>query len=125
MAARLGDDDEESAAVGRALYSGIVSGDSWQITEASPAIVRDTLADALTFVSELVTHGRLRVRSDLERQAFETAAADFSPEDGSLVWDGDTVRLAQRDERTLLLLAVPVFQARFSGQWPADTVAAW
>jgi hypothetical protein len=66
-------------------------------------------------------NGRIVVQSDPERAAFDAVARIYSPEDGSLVWDGDAVRPAEPDERTLLMLASAVFRVRFSDSWPMDT----
>jgi hypothetical protein len=124
MAPRLETNEDANPAVGRALYSGAVSGGAWQIAEASPAVTREALEDALALVRDLVTKERLRVRGDAERQAFDAAAATFSPEADSLVWENDHVRLAEADERTLLLLATPVFRVRYGQQWAVDPLDA-
>ena len=108
--------------VGRALYSGKTSDGNWQIAEASPQVAHDMLDQAIAFTRDLATGGRLRVRRGPERDALEAAAAIYSPEDGSLLWDGDAVRLAEPDERMLLMLAAPVFRVRFADQWRADSV---
>ena len=65
------------------------------------------------FVRGVVVHGRIDVRPGAERQAFDAAAATYSPEEGSLVWRGDVVELAEWDERMVLMLASPVFRVRF------------
>ena len=122
MAPRLEDDKDGDPMVGRALYSGKTRGGNWQIAEASPQVAHDTLDQAIAFTRDLATGGRLRVRRGPERDALEAAAAIYSPEDGSLLWDGDAVRLAEPDERMLLMLAAPVFRVRFADQWRADSV---
>jgi len=126
MAPRLQDGDEGNPEVGRAIYSGTIVGGTWQLSEGSPAVASETIHDALTFVRDLVEHGRIRLRSEPERQAFDGAAAVYSPEDGSLVWDDEAVRLAEAsDERTLLMLATSVFRARFKEHWPVDVEEEW
>ena len=128
MAPRLenkDDDEDRNPAAGRALYSGTVSGGRWQMTDASPAVPRDTLDDAMAFVRDVAKAGRLPVRSGPEREAFDAAAAVFSPEEDSLRWEGGVVQLSEPEERTLLLLAGPVFRARFGAQWPVDADDEW
>ena len=121
MAPRLDDDEDLRPEVGRALYSGTVTQGRFEITHASPRVAHDTLAAAIAFVRDLSTHGRMTVRGGAERAAFDEAAEMFSPEEGSLVWEGDVVRLADPDERTLLLLASKVFRLRFGDQWAVDS----
>ena len=117
----LEDTEDTNPAIGRAFYSGAVSGGMWTVTDASPSVSRETLQDALSFVRDLVEHQRIRVRGDAEREAFDAAALIYAPDKGLLHWDGDAVSVAD-DERTLLLLAGPVFRARHGGQWPSDEV---
>jgi hypothetical protein len=124
MAPRLDRDPEINPRAGRALYSGTVAGGEWKLKEASPAVSREALDAALTFVRGVVVHGRIQVRPGAERQAFDSAAAVYSPEEGSLVWDGDVVQLAQWDERMVLMLASPVFRVRFADVWPVDSADA-
>jgi hypothetical protein len=114
MAARLDYDAEADPAVGRALYSGTVIGGRWRLEDASPAIDRATL--------ENVTEGAVPVRGDAEREAFDRAVESYVFEEESVQWSGDTARLSEPDERTLLLLAGPVFRVRFGAQWPCDPV---
>jgi hypothetical protein len=106
--------------IGRALYEGTIKGGKLELIEASPAIDRATLADALDFVGEVMAHERIRVRGKAERQAFDDIAAIYVPEEDRLIWDGDTVRLYAPGERELLLLASAVFRARFGKQWKCD-----
>src|SRR5688500_3516968 len=120
MLQRLEDLDEDTdAAVGRARYSGTVSGGKWQITEASPRVSRDTLEQAPSFARDLAQHGRLRVRG-AERKAFDSGARMYLFETNTLKWEGDMVSLEEPEERMLLMLAGPVFKARFGNQWPVD-----
>ena len=119
-APRLDDDPDLDPSAGRELYSGKTLGGLWHITEASPRISRDTLEQALTFARDVAMRGRLTVQRGAEREAFDSVAEMFSAEEGSLVWEGDVVRLAEADERMLLLLASPVFRVRFASQWPMD-----
>jgi hypothetical protein len=61
------------------------------------------------------------VRGDQELHALAAAAAIYAPGDDELVWVGDAVRHADaNDERTLLLLAGPVFRTRFAEPWAMD-----
>jgi hypothetical protein len=120
MAPIRDDDDEHDPAIGRARYSGTVNGGVFRIEEASPGIDRDMLAAALAFVRDLAFEGRLTVRDGPEREAFDSAAEIYSPEEDSLEWDDDVVRLAEPDERTMLILASSVFRVRFGRQWPVD-----
>ncbi|HEU4389281.1 MAG TPA: hypothetical protein VFV34_15870, partial [Blastocatellia bacterium] len=62
--------DDTNPAIGRALYSGPVSGGAWQLTHASPAVEGVALDEALSFVRDLAS-GRLHVRGGAERDAFE------------------------------------------------------
>ena len=120
MAVRLDDNDTADHPVGRALYSGTVAGGVWQISEASPKISQAMLTQAIGFTRDMVERGRLTVRAGAERAAFDASARIFSPKDGSLVWEGDQVHLAEPEERMLIILAGPVFRARFGEQWPMD-----
>ena len=124
MAPQRSEDGDSNPAVGRALYSGRVRSGAWLIAEASPAVSLETLDAALGFVRDLVEEGRLRLRGEEERVVFDANAAIYSPEEGSLVWEGDWVRLAEPDERTLLILAAPVFRMRFGAYWPSDPIDA-
>jgi hypothetical protein len=122
MAPRLDHNPEINPLAGRALYSGTVAAGSWQLKEASPAVSREALDAALTFVRGVVVHGRIHVRPGPEREAFDAAAAIHSPEEGSLVWNGDVVELRESDERVVLILASPVFRVRFGTVWEVDPV---
>jgi len=121
MAPRLDDNDELDPEVGRALYSGVIKAGQLEMTHASPHVDRDTLAAAVDFVRELAVNGRVTVRGGAEREAFDQQAQIFSPEEDSLVWEGDVVHLAEPDERTLILLASKVFRLRFGHQWTVDS----
>jgi hypothetical protein len=112
--------EEPASTSGRALYSGTISGGKWLVSEASPRISRDALEQALTFLRELLLNNRMQVRDGPERKAFDAAAEVFSPEQGSLRWDGDVVSLAEPDERMHLMLSPPVFRSRFGNVWPVD-----
>jgi hypothetical protein len=114
------DDEDRNPAIGRALYSGVVSDGRWNLREASPAISRATLADALDFMHALTVNREILFRNAAERDALENTAAIYSPEEGSLEWKDAAVRVVDNDERTLLMLATPVFRVRFGGQWPCD-----
>ncbi len=116
---RAGDDDGNPQ-VGLALYEGTVRGNDVQLAEASPRATHDTLLEAIAFVRDLEQHGRMQVRAGAERKAFDAAARIFSPEVGSLSWNGDVMTLAEPDDRTALLLGGPVFRIRFADQWPMD-----
>lgn len=117
-------DDDVNPAVGRALYSGQVQDGMWQITEASPALSLETLNAALAFVMELVEHQRILVDGAAEKRVLEATAALYLHQDDRLVWNGDTVSLAEPDQRLLLLLAEPVFRTHFATQWPCDPIDA-
>ena len=121
MAPRLDYDEELDPAIGRALYSGTVKEGVFHITHASPRIARDTLAAALAFVRDLAVEGQMTVRSGAEREGLNEAMEMFSPVVGSLVWNDDVARLADPDERSLLMLAPTVFRLRFGDQWPVDS----
>ena len=126
MAPRRERDDDANPDVGRAIYSGTVEGGKWLVSECAPAVASETLQDAVTFVRNLVEHARILVRSDVERQAFEGAAAVYSPEDGSLARDDEAVSVTDTsDERTLLMLASSVFRTRFKEHWPVDVEEEW
>jgi hypothetical protein len=118
MAPRLDYDDTLDPAIGRAVYEGKVAAGRMQVTEASPAIVRDTLNHALAFVREAVVQQRITVRRGAERSAFDAAAEAYVFEEDAVRWDGETATLGEPDERTLLLLASAVFRVRFADQWP-------
>jgi len=120
MAPRLDYDADLDPAIGRALYSGTVKGGHFEITHASPRITRDTLASAVAFVRDLAVGGRMTVRPGAEREAFDKANEMYGLVAGPVVWDGDVVRLAEPDERSLLMLAGAVFRVRFADQWPVD-----
>lgn len=115
------EDDETDPAVGRARYRGTIRGGKWHVAEAAPHVDAATLKDALAFVRRLVEYGRILVQDGAEREAFEKAAEIYSPEEDSLIWHGSSVGLAEPEERTLILLAGPVFRVRFGHQWPVDT----
>ena len=122
MAPRLEDDDEGDPAIGRALYSGVTRNRFVEIRQASPKIDHNTLASAIAFARDLAVSGRISVRAGAERAAFDQGAAMYLFEQDSLVWSGDVVHLAEPDERTLLILAGPVFRVRYGAQWPMDAV---
>lgn len=124
MAPRRDRDADANREVGRALYSGTVTNGVWHLEEASPVVDRATLEDALAFVRRLVAESAIQVRGDAERKAFDAAVASYVFEEDSVEWSGDTARLAESDERTLILLAGPVFRTRFGGQWPCDPIDA-
>jgi hypothetical protein len=124
MTPRLGDDndDEAKAAIGRGLFSGRVRGGEWRIAEVSPLIPAPTLRDALAFVREVEREQRFVVRGAEERRILEAAAKMNFVAEGGVVWDGDVARLADPDERTLRMIATPLFRTRFAGVWAADPV---
>ena len=65
------------------------------------------------------------MRGAHERRAFDAAAEIYVFGTDGLVWDGDTVRLSEPDERTLLLLAEPgVPRALRRSAWPCDPLDA-
>jgi hypothetical protein len=109
--------DDAQAAIGRALYSGTVTGGMLQISDASPRVDHDTLEQAIAFTRDVASESRITVRAP-EREAFEAAAARYSIVSGPLLRDGETVRLADPEERMLIMLATPVFRARFGAHWP-------
>ena len=116
---RLDLDPNAKPEVGRALYSGNTSGGKWQITHASPHIAHDTLEQALAFVRDLALNGRLQVRPD-DRAALPAALEMSFVDEDALEWDGDAVRLPEPDERSLIMMAAPIFRARFGAYWPVD-----
>ena len=120
MAPRLDYEAELDPAIGRMLYSGSVKNGAFEVTDASPRITRDTLASALTFVRDLAVDGRLTVRQGAERDAFDKKAAMYGQFLGPVVWEGDVVRLAEPDVRSLIMLGSSVFRARFADQWPVS-----
>jgi hypothetical protein len=122
MAPQDPDDLEANPGVGLALYRGLIKSAQWHISEASPAVSLETLDAALTFVADLAEGRKITVRDEAEGKAFDATASTFSPEEGSLIREGDVVRLADDDERMLLLLAQPVFRTRFGSQWRTDPV---
>ncbi len=117
-------DDEVDPAVGRALYSGQIQDGIWRISEASPAVSRETLDAALAFVAELVEHAHISVHGADEQRVLKATAAMYLLPNNSLVWDGETVQLAEPDQRMLIMLAEPVFRTRFAAQWPSDPIDA-
>lgn len=108
--------------VGRALYSGIVKDGAWEVAYASPKVSKDALEAAVEFARDVAIHSRLRVRPGPERQAFDAKAEMYGPMMGAVHWeaDGETMRLADPDERMLIMLATPVFRARFADVWPVE-----
>jgi hypothetical protein len=123
--AERNDGEEVDPAIARARYRGVIRNGRLELTDASPAVDRATLADALAFVGELVTHQRIRVRGDAEREILEQNIMIFAAGDDTVIWDGDTARLFEHDERTLVMLASPVFRSRFGGQWKCEEEEAW
>jgi hypothetical protein len=117
-----GEHDATSSENGRALYSGTVAAGKWRLEEASPAVDRATLEDALTFVRSVASEATVRVRGAAERAAFDRAVESYVFEEDSVRWTGDGARLAEPDERSTLLLAQNVFRTRFATQWPCDPV---
>jgi hypothetical protein len=71
-------------------------------------------------VRNLAVDGRMTVRGGAEREAFDKAHKMYSMVSGPVVWDGEVVRLAEPDERSLIMLATKVFRIRFGEYWPAD-----
>jgi hypothetical protein len=112
--------DSDNQSIGRALYEATVRNGQLQIIEASPRVGRDVLEEAVRFTRAVAIDGAIEVRPGAERQAFDKAAGFYSPEEGSVGWDGDVARLADPDDRTLLMLASAVFRARYGTVWPAD-----
>lgn len=112
--------DDGNGAIGRARYRGVVREGRWALLEASPGIDRDTLTDALDFMHALTVNREIPFRNAAERKALEKTAAIYSPEEGSLEWKDAAVRVVDDDERTLLMLASPVFRTRFGQQWACD-----
>jgi hypothetical protein len=113
-------DDVAVPEVGRTLYEGTMQGGRLRITQGSPRVTATVLTDALSFVSDMVRHSRIAVRPGAERAAFDAGLemAFTGPE--ALSWSGDVVTLREPDDRTLILLATPVFRARFAAQWAMD-----
>ncbi|MGH7679133.1 MAG: hypothetical protein ACRENU_11745 [Gemmatimonadaceae bacterium] len=105
--------------IGRMMFSGTVSGGKWQIAEASPKVSRQTLEQALQFVRDIAINDRLQVRPG-ERKVFDVAEEANRFGNLTVKWDGEMASLGEPDERMLLILASPVFRARFGGQWPVD-----
>ena len=101
-------------------YSGTVKGGLFEITHASPRVTYDTLASAVEFVRNLAVDGRMTVRGGAEREAFDNTHKMYSMVSGPVVWEGEVVRLAERDERSLIMLATKVFRIRFGEHWPVD-----
>jgi hypothetical protein len=114
-----GDDDVPAgdAEVGRAMFSGTVSDGAWRVDRASPAVSSEALRAAVAFARDVAQAARLTVRPGEEREAFDEAAEMFTPGEGELVWSGNAVALAEPQERTLILLAGPVFRVRFADTW--------
>jgi hypothetical protein len=71
-------------------------------------------------VRNVAVDGRMSVQEGAEREAFAKAHKMYSMVSGPVVWDGDVVRLAEPDERSLIMLANPVFRIRFGEHWPVD-----
>jgi hypothetical protein len=120
MAPHLRGDEDVDAAIGRAMYKGVIRNGRLELNEASPLIDRTTLAGALEFAGRLATREQILVRGDEERDVFDQNAMIYASGDDTLVWDGDAVRLAEPDFRTLVMLASPVFRMRFGEQWKCD-----
>ena len=118
------DDDECDPAVGRTFFGGAVDAGVWRIAEVSPAVDAATLGAALAFAREVCADERVTVQGPDERRALDAAAELYVWPPDELVWDGDAVRQAEPDARTLLLLAHQVFRARFAGHWPCDPLDA-
>jgi hypothetical protein len=114
------DDDDVPAddpVVGRALFSGPVADGVWRVERASPAVSAEALRAAVAFARDVAQAARLTVRPGDEREAFDEAAEMFAAGEGELAWSGNMVALAEPEERTLILLAGPVFRVRFADSW--------
>jgi len=83
-------------------------------------VTAETLENALAFVRELISHNRVQLRSDAERQAFEKAVEMWMLEGSTVTWDGNVATLGEPDERIQLMLAPSVFRIRFGTTWPFD-----
>jgi hypothetical protein len=120
-------DDEErvdpDSTAGLSIYSGKVSAGQWQITEASPRVTKTTLEEALAFMRELITNGRIEVRRGAERKAFDKAVEEYIFTEESITFTGDVAILGEGDERMQLMLAPSVFRVRFGETWPFDVAA--
>jgi hypothetical protein len=114
--------DETDEAIGRARYAGSVKAGAWHVEDASPAVARATLAEALAFASELATRRSLTLRNAAERIAFEAVATIYATDDADLVRDGDLMTFTEGDDRTMLMTAAPVFRTRLAGAWPMDPI---
>jgi hypothetical protein len=115
-------DPDANPAIGRMLFSGTIRDGRLLLEDSSPSIARDDLAAVLSFVHDCAVHERLTVGPGAEREAFDRAAKIFAREEGALLWEGDVVRLADHDARTMILLAKPIFRTRFGHLWPMDPV---
>jgi hypothetical protein len=120
---RTSDDASDGSATpeaGRTLYEGKVQDGRLRITQASPRISQSVLTDALSLVRELVEHSRITVRPGAERAAFDAGLEMAFAEPDSLMWSGNVATLTDPDDRTLILIATPVFRTRFAEHWPMD-----
>jgi hypothetical protein len=120
MAPHMRGDEDADEAIGRAMYRGVIRNGRLELNDASPAIDRATLADALEFVGYLATNEQILVRGEEERDVFDMNAMIYASGDDTVVWDDEAARLAEPDFRTLLMLASPVFRKRFGEQWKCD-----
>jgi hypothetical protein len=108
--------------IGRAFFGGPVHEGAWRIATISPALDADSVKAVLAFVREVVEDGQITLHDAAERGVFDAAAEVCVFWDDVIAWDGDTARLIEADERTLLMLAGPVFRTRFAGRWPCDPI---
>ena len=83
----------------------------WTSRDVAEALPHDTLEAAVAFTRGMALDGRMHVPAGAAREAFDSQAAIHSQDEGSFIWDGDVGRLAEPDERTILVLGGAVFRA--------------
>jgi hypothetical protein len=119
--------DEDSEQFGRIRWSGIVSNRKWTLSDVAPASSSPAVGDAIGFVRDLFENGRIVVAGESDRAALDKGCEEWLPilGEAAISRTADGITFNERDVRTLVLLAQPVFKARFGGAWPVPVEEDW
>jgi hypothetical protein len=119
--------EEDQPEDGRFRVTGQVSGGEWVIDQVSPALGAAELGDAFAFIADLFERQRLNTRTNNERVALELAYQEWSDILGEDCVERDEggANIKETDARSLVLLAQPLFRARFLQYWPPPAEPEW
>ena len=118
--------DEDLPTEGRLRMSGDVAGGQWAIERATPELGTAEWRAAFAFIADLFERQRINTRTPGERVALQNSYeewSDFLGED-CVTRDEGGANVNDSNARALVLIAQPVFRARFSRYWLADLLDA-